>query len=164
MAKSISRSKRTEDIVSVGTLTKIGDRIARSARSFASSKRAGRSAKAIRVGEPKVTEKQIEIHILFDTDIAPEAPAYEWGSGLHSKDEKRYIDIYNVNTNALVFPGTNAWEGQTIVTNHVNHPGVAKRPFLEPAKESTRQKNLEDISAEANRKIKLIVRGMARKV
>jgi hypothetical protein len=64
----------------------------------------------------------------------------------------------------LVFPGTNAWEGQTIVTKVVNHPGIKARPFLEPAKRQTRQQNLSDLRAATSQNLRLIIKGMARKI
>jgi hypothetical protein len=44
------------------------------------------------------------------------------------------------------------------------HPGVKPKPFLQPAKEALREQNLEDVRKAVSDNVKLIIRGMARKV
>jgi hypothetical protein len=68
---------------------------------------------------------------------APEALAFEQGSGIHGPTGETY-EITPKNADALSFPGTHEWAGQTIVTSIVHHPGVAARPFLHPANEAVR--------------------------
>jgi hypothetical protein len=87
--------------------------------------------------------------------------AFEYGSGLHGKDKAKY-PITAKNKPLLVFEGTNAFAGQIIKKKSVMHPGVEKRPFLDPAKKQTRQENLDDIKKETGKNIRLIIRGMKR--
>jgi hypothetical protein len=106
--------------------------IARSARARASWSTKIRNA--IKVGEVKEQSGNVYGYIEVDRNIAPEARAFEYGSGVHAKrGPKVKYPILPVNAQALVFPGTHEWEGQTIITTKVMHPGVEARPFLTPA-------------------------------
>lgn len=153
----------TTDIVSAGTLLKIAERIKKEARSIARTKRAGKVGKkkgTIVIGVPKVTQNQVQINI----SLTSEAAAYEYGSGIHGNNKSKY-PITAKNYPTLTFMGTNAWAGTLIWwRREIKHPGVAARPFLEPAKKATRQKNLEDFRKEAGDNIRLIVKGMSIKV
>ena len=122
--------------------------IARSARSRASWSTKIRSA--IRVGEVKEQVGKVFGYIEVDKKIAPEARAFEYGSGLHAKRgaQAKYI-IAPKNVPKMIFQGTNAWLGQTIVVppmggGVVHHPGVAPRPFLTPAIQENRAKIKEN--------------------
>ena len=136
-------------------MVRIADRIAKSARGFA-RKHSTRIPKAIRVGKISATQATVTINITIDTSIAPQAMAFEHGADPHQ--------IFAKNASNLVFPGTNEWEGQTIVTPKVNHPGIKPRPFLQPAKDRHRQQNLQDLRDAVGRNMRLQIRGMAKKV
>lgn len=84
--------------------------------------------------------KQIKIEVDITDDGAPEGRAYELGSGIHSTSNtvspnqqgpRGKISIDAVNFPNLVF----FWqkEDRWFVGPHVNHPGVAPRPYLFPA-------------------------------
>lgn len=116
--------------------------IARSARARASW--SSKIRNAIKVGEVKEQSGEVFGYIEVDRTIAPEARAFEYGSGIHATRAGHHgvgkYPIRPVNATALVFPGTNAWEGQTIITKQVMHPGVEARPFLTPAVQENREK------------------------
>lgn len=154
---------RTSDLVSNGVILRAVDKIVRSARSIAAQKRAGKSARAIKLSVVRETNKTVSVNIILDTNIAPEAPAYEYGSGLHGKNP-RYIDINATNTRNLIFAGTNEWEGQLIQVPHVNHPGVKARPFLAPAVEKHRPALKEAVRQEVNKNLRIYIKAMAIKV
>ena len=106
--------------------------IARSARARASWSKKIRNA--IKVGEVKEQSGKVFGYIEVDRSIAPEARAFEYGSGIHARRGPAVkYPIRPVNAQSLAFPGTNEWEGQTIITKQVMHPGVEARPFLTPA-------------------------------
>ncbi len=82
--------------------------------------------------------------IRVDLNIAPEARAYEFGSGIHStQGSAEKYPILPVNANALVF----FWENEPaevqerfphtpegkVILRRVMHPGVEPRPYLFPA-------------------------------
>ena len=64
----------------------------------------------------------------------------------------------------LKFEGTNEFAGQTIRTDHVNHPGVAPKPFLEPAKQKWRPEFKKAIAEEVGRNIRLVMKGISVKI
>jgi hypothetical protein len=93
---------------------------------------------------------------------APEALAFERGSGIHGPSGEKYI-IAPVNAPALVFPGTHEWEGQTIVAppmggGVVHHPGVAARPYLHPANEAVKPMAMAALKQAFRDTIKLTIR------
>jgi hypothetical protein len=90
-------------------------------------------------------------------NTAPEGLAFERGSGIHGPSGEKYI-ITPRNSNALVFPGTHEWSGQTIVTAVVHHPGVAARPFLHPANEANRVAAMTMLKAVVGNSIKMAIR------
>lgn len=153
------------DLISVKTLTQAANKIANSARAFARTKRAGKNAAGIKLGTAHVTKQTVTIDIIFDTKRSPWLPAYEWGSGIHAtrKNAGKYT-ISAFNTPNLVFEGTNEWQGQIIQVPGVQHPGVKPRPFLEPAKRKHREEIKRMFAEEVGRNMRLVVKGMARKV
>lgn len=155
--------QRTSDLVSNGVILRAVDKIVRSARSIAAQKRAGKSSKAIKLSAVRETNKVVSVNIILDTKIAPEAPAYEYGSGLHGKNP-HYIDINATNAPNLIFMGTNEWEGQLIQVPHVNHPGVKARPYLKPAIQKHRPALKEAVREEVNKKLRIYIKAMAIKV
>lgn len=150
---------RASDLVSNGVILRAADKIVRSARSIAAQKRAGKSAKAIKLSTVREANKTISVSIILDTDIAPEAPAYEWGSGLHdTKGSPHFIDIYATNVPNLIFEGTNEWEGQLIRVPHVNHPGVKAKPFIKPAVDKHRAALKQAVREEVNKNLRISIR------
>lgn len=127
-----------------------------SARGFARGTRSTRIPKSIKVGTVQATQMTASINILVDTRIAPQAMVFEKGA-------KRHF-IAARNAPLLVFEGTNAFAGQIIKVESVNHPGMAKRPFIQPAKESTKEKNKQDLREAVGRNMRLQVRKMAIKI
>jgi hypothetical protein len=124
--------------------------IARSARSRAQWSKEIRNA--ISISEVTEWQSGLGIYIKVDLSTAPMARAFEYGSGRHATRSEQsprqegamgYIEITPKNAKALSFPGTHEWEGQTIVTQLVHHPGVAPRPYLAPAVSENRQRILD---------------------
>lgn len=149
------------DLVPVTVLYNIAKRVRAEAAKIANSKNVPiKSANEIGITAAKITQSQTQINLTIPQKLA----AYEWGSGIHGKKHAKY-PITAKNTSTLVFMGTNAWAGVLIWWRKtIQHPGVAARPFLEPAKRATRQRNLEDIRKTNLANTKLIIRGMSRKV
>lgn len=159
------RVRKASDLVSNGVILRAANKIVQSARSIASRKRAGKSARAIKLSTVREAKQTVSVSIILDTNIAPEAPAYEWGSGLHdTKGSPHYIDIDAVNAPNLVFMGTNEWEGQLIRVPHVNHPGVKPKPFIKPAVEKHRAALKRSVKEEVNKNLRVIIKSMAIKV
>ena len=144
------------DIVPQAILVKIADRIARSARGFARATGIKRIPKAIKVVKVNSTQSTASISIMIDTRIAPQALIFERGAKPHG--------IAGRNTFLLTFPGTNAFQGQIIQVQHVNHPGMAKRPFLQPAKDKHKEQNKREIREAVGKNMRLVVRAMAKKI
>ena len=154
------KSLQATDIVPHGVLIKIANRIANSARGFARGTGSKRIPKSIKVGNVSATQSTASITIWIDTTIAPQAMIFEKGAKPHPIDAK--------NAPYLVFNGTNGFPlenpGGIIQTKHVNHPGMEKRPFLQPAKDKHREQNKAELREVAGRNIRLVIRGMARKI
>jgi hypothetical protein len=142
------------DIVPQEVLVKIANRVARAARNNAKAF-SSRIPRAIKVGTVSSTKQTASITIWLDTDIAPQAAAFEHGADPHV--------ITARNAPLLVFMGTNDWAGQIIRKKSVNHPGIAPRPYLQPAKDDTREQNREELRAAVGRNMRLAIRGLARR-
>jgi len=108
----------------ISIITQIASMIVESAKSFASWSK--NISSSFHIGSATETATGATITI---SNSAPEAHAFEVGSGIHGPQGEKY-PIEPKNAGALVFPGTHEWAGQTIITKHVSHPGVAARPFL----------------------------------
>jgi hypothetical protein len=99
-----------------------------------------RIAGAIGVTKAEVRGEQIVAEVYADLKIAPEAAAFELGSGLSGLKHQKYI-IAPKKADALVFK----WQNEDMSAGHphtkdgkvilpfVNHPGIAARPYLEPS-------------------------------
>lgn len=148
------------DIVPQGVLLKIANRIANSARGFAKGTGSKRIPKSIKVGKVSATKDTASITIWLDTNIAPQAVIFERGAKEHGIDAKNFP--------TLQFNGTNGYPldnpGGIIRIAHVNHPGMEKRPFLQPAKDKHREQNRQELREAVGRNIRLVIRGLARKV
>ena len=150
------------DLVPVRVFMGIAKRVREKAAQIAKGKNVPlKSANEIGILTPKVTQNQVAVELSLGKKLS----AYEWGSGIHRKrGTPALYPILPRNAKALAFPGTNEFEGQTIITKVVMHPGVEARPFIEPAKRATRKQNLEDMRKANLEGMRLIIRSMARKV
>lgn len=144
------------DLVPQGVLIRIANRIANSARQFARQVGSSRIPKAIKVGRVNATQTTASISILLDTSIAPQVAAFEHGADWHPIDAKNYP--------TLVFMGTNEFAGQWIRVPHVEHPGIAPRPFVQPAKEKNHDQNLRELREAVGQNIRLSIRAVAKKI
>ena len=148
--------KGVTDLLSVQTITWAANKIVNSARGFARAKRIGRVAK-VKTGTARVSKNELAIDIL----ISKVGAAFEFGSGKHDPKNPHFIEITPKTKPKLVFEGTNGHKG-LIHTEHVNHPGVAPRPFLQPAKDRHRKEIKERIAQEVGSKMRLTIRSMKR--
>ncbi len=126
------------------TLTVIADIIARAARRNASW--SSRIPGAISVESVKGNNNAQTITIKVDGNKAPHAVAFELGSGIHDESTPKKYMIAPRNAPRLVFPierwpnyvpppyvDVAVFPGEISGKPYVMHPGVAARPYLEPA-------------------------------
>lgn len=166
------------DIVPIRVLSNIALRVRRVAAEIAKSKNVpDMDARKISIGRPAVTKNQVQINITLNKLHS----AYEWGSGVHRKrgtpekyliqpkpgGGKKYLAFYENARGTWDYsrgiPQRHLPDGRGLFEK-VMHPGVEPRPFLEPAKRQTRQENLRELRENATKNLKLIIRGMARKI
>lgn len=145
-------------LVKISDITRFADSLARSIRTHLRWSKQLRKAVAIGKGVDRNGVVSIEVTVgKGDKDLSGMAKAFEYGSGIHATRGKKgkYL-IQPKNKRALwfpypspkVFPGTMTYikNGQFGVTTlEVRHPGVAPRPFLAPAIESTKKKAIPDL-------------------
>lgn len=168
----MARTIQTSDIVPTKVLLGIAERVRTVAAKIAKDKHAplkseragGNKYSRLNIGisAPTITSRQTSVNLTL-TDVAM---AFEHGGKPHPIDA-RNAPLQFPYPKGKIFAGVYTYEskGQTIIkTDHVNHPGVKARPFLEPARRKTRQKNLEDISKTSLANLRLIVTGMKRVV
>ena len=140
----------------IKSLTEGANQIVANARSNVSEKHLNsRISSAITVGDPQVTptgyEIVIRLNLKDEPGGAPEAAAFEYGSGIHAtKGVRGTYEILPRNKRALAFRGGWSPENPIGAMNsekfidyiddedlwifkRVDHPGVAPRPFLAPA-------------------------------
>lgn len=151
--------KGVTDLVSVATITRITQKIVNSARGYARMRGIAKVAK-IKQGTARVTKDTVTI----DISTTKAGMAFEKGSGLYDPKSPHYIEIVPKNKPHLIFEGTNEFDGQLIVTDHVNHPGVKPRPFIQPAREKHREEMKKVIREEVGKNMRLVIRGMSRKI
>lgn len=144
------------DIVPQGVLIKIANRIANSARQFARQTGSKRIPRSIKVGKVNSTQTTASISIMLDTSIAPQAAAFEHGADEHPISARNYP--------TLVFMGTNQFAGEWQRPVSVNHPGIAPRPFVKPAREKNRAQNLAELQEAVGKSIRLQIRALAKKI
>jgi len=102
---------------------------------------------AVQVGKTDTTGLVVSSEVVVDILQAPEAAAFEFGSGLHAtRGTPGKYDIRPNQKKKLVFH----WENEPeevkqkfphtkdgkIILGHVAHPGVLARPYLKPAGDS----------------------------
>ena len=124
------------DSVIDNVLVKAAEKIANDARAGAPTRRIKAN---INISPVERTPEGRQIKIEIPLDDAPEARAYEYGSGIHATRSEKSpnqrgdgeIDIYAVNYPNLIF----YWQkkDRMFVGPHVTHPGVAPKPYLAPA-------------------------------
>jgi hypothetical protein len=87
---------------------------------------------------------------------APEAHAFEHGSGIHGPGGSKY-PIVARNVPLLAFMGTNEFAGHLITVPSVQHPGVGARPFMAPAVEANRAEALELLKQAVGSAVRLTI-------
>jgi hypothetical protein len=93
--------------------------------------------------QKKGNQMSIDISIDISKEAAPEAPAYEWGSGEHAT--RGNVGRYKIEGNPLLAIPRSRWPDYNpppdidpVVLPYVLHPGVAPRPYIAPSiQEST---------------------------
>lgn len=147
-------------------LTEMSDRLRRAAEVLAGRIRSlaptRKIKSAVSVKAP-VADGQAGMHVdvAISLQSAPEALAYELGSGLHGRLGAKYI-IAPKNVRALAFfwdkvnessptgrkfLGISPTTGKAIFS-FVEHPGVAARPYIKPAIEQTKSEMTQIIGRE----------------
>ena len=135
-----------------GVLIQIASMIMNSAKSLSSW--STKISSSFRISEVTELPGGMMISVINN---APEAHAFEHGSGIHGETGETYI-IQAVNAPFLVFPGTHEWEGQTIRIPIVHHPGVGAKPFLNPAVEANRAQAIEMLKQAVGSSVKMTIR------
>ena len=130
-------------------LTAAASLLAEKAKAKADSKNVPEVSKNMKVGkvETKGTGALgITISIGMKENEAPAAAAYEFGSGLHGKEGKKYPIVPRKSGGFLVFP-KERWPGYApppdapnmFFFSKVMHPGVEARPYMKPAIEENKE-------------------------
>ena len=120
-------------------------RIIEKARSLAPTKRIAANIQTVPLTQSE-NQASSGIYIQTDKDHAPEACAYEYGSGLHDPAGAHTIRIPGQGSGPVAFHWNNADKygpkgaGKPSLTkdgkyvfSYVNHPGVVARPYMLPA-------------------------------
>jgi hypothetical protein len=134
-----SRFSQALDRRIIKGLTEQANKIAEKARTNASWSKD--IPDAIGVGKAQKTQKGYEISVIIDLKKAPQAAAFEYGSGLHRT--KGVPSLYPIEAkNPMWQPLHFYWEkgGKWFVGAKLpyGHPGVEAKPYLQPAIDSTR--------------------------
>lgn len=96
------------------------------------------------------------IRITADRRIAPDARAWEYGSGLKARRGTK--QKYDINGKPkLVFMGTNDFVGKLIITPTVHHPGIQAanggKGYIAPAVKELRVKGRQELVTEVRQAI-----------
>src|SRR5574342_171642 len=127
MATPTSKATATFDSLLNQILLTAADTIANDARAYAPTNRIKAN---INISPVQDTAGGKQIKISVKLDDAPEARAYELGSGIHGEYGTTYsIDAKNVPNLVFFWEKKQKW----FVGPHVDHPGVEARPYLFPA-------------------------------
>jgi hypothetical protein len=84
--------------------------------------------------------------ITVNTDIAPQAAAFEFGSGIHSQENPGLYPIHAVDAPRLVFWWEKRQKWFVGYQLPYGHPGVAARPYIKPAFEARKRSLMERIA------------------
>lgn len=109
--------------------------------------------KAIKLGDVQMSNGRYSIDIIIDArkdGPAPQAAAFEYGSGLHDPTRRQTYPIRPDQATMLAFEwnpkrvpyGSKKFIGKigdTFLFRYVDHPGVAARPYMRPAIEQVRK-------------------------
>ena len=123
--------------------------LAEKAKAKADSKKVPKVSEYMKVGEVETKGSGalgITISIGMKENEAPAAAAYEFGSGLHGKEGKKYPIVPRKSGGFLVFP-KERWPGYApppdapnmFFFSKVMHPGVEARPYMKPAIEENKE-------------------------
>ena len=151
-----------------GVLIQIASMIMNSAKSLSSW--STKISSSFRISEVTELPGGMMISVINN---APEAHAFEHGSGIHGENGEKYI-IAPKNAVALAFPGTHGFgnaygaydrsshegmgEMNWVVTPIVHHPGVGAKPFLNPAVEAVRPMAMEMLKQALGDAVRLTIR------
>ena len=130
-------------------LTAAASLLAEKAKAKADSKNVPEVSKNMKVGKVETKGSGalgITISIGMKKDETPAAAAYEFGSGLHGKEGKKYPIVPRKSGGFLVFP-KERWPGyapppdapNVFFFSKVMHPGVEARPYMKPAIEENKE-------------------------
>lgn len=111
----------------ISIITQIASMIVEAAKGLSSWSKNISSAFSISAASETANGVSITI-----SNSAPEAMAFERGSGIHGPEGETYA-IDPINGPTLNFHGTHGYGNPWVTPTHVDHPGVAARPFLHPA-------------------------------
>jgi len=123
--------------------------LAEKAKAKADSKKVPKVSEHMKVGKVETKGSGalgITISIGMKENEAPAAAAYEFGSGLHGKEGKKYPIVPRKSGGFLVFP-KERWPGYApppdapnmFFFSKVMHPGVEARPYMKPAIEENKE-------------------------
>ena len=123
--------------------------LAEKAKAKADSKNVPEVSKNMKVGKVETKGSGalgITISIGMKKGEAEAAAAYEFGSGLHGKEGKKYPIVPRKSGGFLVFP-KERWPGYApppdapnmFFFSKVMHPGVEARPYMKPAIEENKE-------------------------
>ena len=130
-------------------LTAAASLLAEKAKAKADSKNVPEVSKNMKVGKVETKGSGalgITISIGMKENEAPAAAAYEFGSGLHGKEGKKYPIVPRKSGGFLVFP-KERWPGyapppdapNVFFFSKVMHPGVEAKPYMKPAIEENKE-------------------------
>jgi hypothetical protein len=150
-------SKSTKfDMIGDEIMVECADLLANQIREYAPTKRIKNN---VRVGTLAGTSAGSRI-ITIEVD-APEAGAYEFGSGIHrTKGTPSTYPIEAKNFPTLQFEGTNDFKGQIIRKRLVNHPGVEARPYIKPAMDELRPEIRDILMEDGVKNLRLYLRSI----
>ena len=132
----------------------VGERLtAATAQTMIEKAPTGDTKRAISVKSVAMSGNAVVGTIEIDLNTAPEALAYEYGSGIHSEKGEKYPipkDEATRNQPFLVFAWEKAYphirrtKDGKVVLKRVMHPGVAARPYIEPSLDELK-KTVKDV-------------------
>lgn len=139
-------TRRFDDTKIMAALTTFVSQVAERARQNASW--SSDIPKSIKVGVvTKMSSGNFKMPIMVDLDIAPQALAFEYGSGVHRtkgtpgtyviRPKNKQVLAFNWEGHGADYPTGNKYVGTTpdgrLMFRFVDHPGVAPKPFIKPA-------------------------------
>lgn len=136
-----SRFRQFLDSRMIKGLTVQANNVAEKARENASWSRS--IPNAIGVGKAEKTSDGYTVDVTIDLEKAPEAAAFEYGSGEHGEKGKTYtipgVPLLAIPRERYVAPHLPA-DVDPVILASVEHPGVEAKPYMQPAIESNRSR------------------------